>query len=129
MGVNIKDKVSIDSLLDATGFLSINQIVVKQILMESWRILKYKINPLHDKMNPEKSSENNLRSHSNNLMKPSNIAENGFCKQAMKFWNHPVLEKEFRTTEKRQQQRELQKILLRIISQGQFDLSQFRNEQ
>ena len=101
LGVNIKDKVSIDSMLDSTGFLSINQIVVKQVLMESWKILRYKINPLHDKMNPEKTSENNLRSYSNNLMKPSNIAENGFCKQAMKFWNNPLLEKEFRTCDKK----------------------------
>ena len=101
LAVNVKDKVSIDTLLDTTGFLSINQIVVKQTLMESWRILRHKINPLHDKLNPERSLENNLRSVSNNLLKPNNIAENGFCKQAMKFWNNSTLEPEFRTTEKK----------------------------
>ena len=101
LGVNIKDKVSIDTMLDSTGFLSINQIVVKQILMESWRILRHKINPLHDKLNPVRTIENNLRSVSNNFLKPNNIAENGFCKQAMKFWNNSSLESEFRTTQKK----------------------------
>lgn len=99
-GTKSSDKKSISSLLAETNSLSMNQIMGKHILMDTWRIRTNNIEPISTWI-PLKHTHESLRSGSKHLIESRIHQQQSFPKKAEKLWNNRDLPTEFRITSKR----------------------------
>ena len=87
--VKVKDKVSIKSMLDKTGNLSINQMACLNILMDTWKSVKLNIKSLKCDFVPRENARNQ-----SSFKEPND--KNSFIYKAIKLWNKTSIK--FKTT-------------------------------
>ena len=92
----IRDKVSIETLLDKTNLLSVNQITAKHQLMNAWSIIQNDIEPMASILKGR--ANENLRSATNKYINPSSKCTMGFSNQVNRLWKNKDLDEKFRTT-------------------------------
>ena len=93
----IRDRVSIETLLDKTNLLSVNQITAKHQLMNAWSIIQNDIEPMASTLKGR--TNENLRSASNKYINPSSKCTMGFSNQVKRLWKNKELDEKFRTTD------------------------------
>lgn len=85
---SLKDKKSVKSMLDETGYLSVNQMVAKQQLLSGWNIIRNEIEPLNSMIKGGWNSEISMRARSQNQIRPNFVSDTSFPVQLKKLWNH-----------------------------------------
>ena len=96
-GTRLKDHIPIETLLRETNLLSINQLVGKHLLMDTWRIKQNNVEPINQWISFNRVHEN-LRSSSKNHIESSLSHGKSFPKKAEKIWNNKYLDSDFRFT-------------------------------